>query len=199
MQIRWIGAIAALLLVLGGSPVVAQTSADAFFHEAAQQYVIGDVAAARQTVERGLEVAPSNPRLLALRKKLRQREGRNGGGRSSQRGRQGQQRNEQSRGRRTQGNRQGDSERDARSRAEEGAQSDRSSQRSKRDQSSEQRGEEATRQGEKRNRGNGRPRTNALSRAQAERLLRALENQEKKLLREIRVRTGEEKTVEKDW
>lgn len=199
MQIRWIGAIGALLLVLGGSPVAAQTSADAFFHEAAQQYVAGDVTAARQTVERGLEVAPSDPRLLSLRKKLRQREGGNGGGRSSQRGQQGQQRSEQPRGRRTQDNRQGTSKQDTRSRAEEGAQSDRSFQRSKRDQSSGQTGEEATRRGEKRNRGNGHRRTNALSRAQAERLLRALENQEKKLLREIRVRTGEEKTVEKDW
>jgi hypothetical protein len=39
----------------------------------------------------------------------------------------------------------------------------------------------------------------SLSRAQAARLLRALENQEQKLLREVQGQTDEPQSVEKDW
>jgi hypothetical protein len=38
-----------------------------------------------------------------------------------------------------------------------------------------------------------------LSRAQAERLLRALEGQERQLLRQLRRRSSTSQTVEKDW
>jgi hypothetical protein len=40
---------------------------------------------------------------------------------------------------------------------------------------------------------------NALSRAQAARILQALENQEMKLLREVQARSQKTTTVEKDW
>lgn len=195
---RWIGVSAVVLLVMGGSSVAAQSSADAFFYEAAQQYVAGNVTAARETVDQGLEVAPSDPRLLALRKKLRQKEGR-GGGRSSRRGQGGQQQDQRSEGRNTQDDRRGTSSRDAQSRAEGKTASNRSDRRADRDPSSSGRPRgKPTRRRKKQNRG-GRQRDNVLGRAQAVRLLRALENQEEKLLRDLQVRSVKEKSVEKDW
>lgn len=192
---RWIGIITGLLLVLGGAPVAAQSSADIFFHEAAQRYVGGDLEAARQAVDRGLDVAPSDPRLLALREKLRQQEERQDGDRSSQ----------------------GDSQKDEEQRSKGGdvqvSPSESSGQDSRGDlddssdpQSSQgpdggasaQVGEDE-RQPPQRTRNADDRLTNALSRTQAARLLQALENQETKLLREVRGQASKNETVEKDW
>lgn len=200
MRTCWLGLIGGFLLLVGAHPVGAQSSAGAFFHEAAQQYVTGDVAAARQTVERGLEVAPSDPRLQALLETLKQQDEKGGRGGSSQSGQQGQSSGEQSEGEKAQGDRSSRSQRQGQSRSEEGRPSDRSAQPAGRDPSASARpkgGSQKRRSGDRQGR-RGQP-ANVLSRAQAERLLRALENQEKRLLREIRVRTGEERTVEKDW
>lgn len=185
--------------MLGAAPVAAQSSAEAFFHEAAQQYVDGNVSAARQTVEQGLDVAPSDPRLLALQEKLQQDDG-SGGGRSSQQGRQNSQQSDPSEGgEETRGDQSNASEQGSPSRAEGGTPSDRSDQPPgpAPSSSAQSTGEAADQRGRQTGRGHGR--ANALSRAQAVRLLRALEDQEEKLLREVRVRAGKETTVEKDW
>ncbi|MFB6230454.1 MAG: hypothetical protein ABEL04_04785 [Salinibacter sp.] len=202
---RWTGAIGVILLVLGGAPGQAQSSADAFFHEAAQQYVDGDVEAARRTVAQGLEAAPSDPRLRALRKALKQRRTGRGGGRPSQSGQQGQQSDQQSKGKKREGSRSGAAQNNAQSRSGNRQSSDRSSQQSGRGSKTARNSQSASqaqgtaaqrrREGQARR---GRPR-DALSRAQAEQLLQALKSQEAKLLREIRARASQEKTAEKDW
>lgn len=188
-----------MLLVLGGTPGAAQSSADAFFHEAAQRYVDGDVAAARRAVERGLDAAPSDPRLLALREKLRQQlrqqEGRRSGGGSSQ----------------------GNARNDEEQRPEDGNAPESPSESSEQDsrgdldepsppQSSQgpdggasARAGADERRAPRRTRNAGDRPTNALSRTQAVRLLQALENQETKLLREVRGQAPKNETVENDW
>ncbi len=193
---RWIGIIAGFLLVLGGTPAAAQSSADALFHEAAQRYVDGDVAAARQAVERGLDVAPSDPRLLALREKLQEQEKkREGGDRSSQ----GDSQNDQEQGS-AGGNTQEDpsapSGQDSRSNLDDS--SDPQSSQAP-DDGASARAEEDERQAPQRIRNADDRPTNSLSRAQAARLLQALENQEMKLLREVQGQAPKTETVEKDW
>ena len=197
--LRWIGFIGSLLLVLGGPPVAAQPSADAFFHDAAQHYVTGDQEAARRAVEQGLKVAPSDPRLLALKKKLR-RQDRNrrprGGGQSSRQGSQNRQQRQQSRGENAQEEQSGESGQEPRSQANAPSDS-RSSQR--KGAQSDQTGQHAQGRGSQKTPDGDRRRMNALSRAQAARILQALENQEMKLLREVQARSQKTTTVEKDW
>jgi len=203
--LRRIGIIAGLLLVLGGTPAAGQSSADAFFHDAAQRYVNGDLEAARRAVEQGLNASPSDPRLRALQKKLEQQEERRGGGSSGQGGQSQQQRQDRQKrqsldGDNAQQEQSGDSGQNPRSQSD--AASDRESSRRAGSQSDragndmQSRGSEGTQGGTRRS--DRRP-ANTVSRAQAARLLRALENQEMKLLREVQVRTQEGATVEKDW
>jgi hypothetical protein len=196
---RWIGAIAGLLLVLGPLSAQAQSSADALFHEAAQRYVAGDRDGALRAVERGLKVAPSDSRLQALREKLeQQRKKRRGGGPSSQAGRQGQSQDQRSRGQQSQQQQPGEAGTESRAQGEKssGQRASPSSEASDaRSESSGRRGPEAGPA-----EGDSQGRT-ALSRAQAARLLRALERQEMKLLREVQSRgqTSGSATVTKDW
>jgi hypothetical protein len=203
MLLRWIGISGGLLLVLAGTPVAAQSSADAFFHDAAQWYVEGDREAARRAVERGLAVAPSDPRLRALKKKLTQQEKRQGGGRSSQQGAQNRQQRQKSRGQTAQQEQSGASGQENRTEGQAPSDEDASSPRRPDAQSQQPQPGEVERDAQGRGtRGmqveDRRPRT-TLSRAQAARILRALENQEMKLLREVEVRGQEGTTVEKDW
>lgn len=53
-------------------PADVRTAPD-YFHAAAQAYLGDDMAAARRLVDAGLQQAPNNPKLLALRDKLQQR------------------------------------------------------------------------------------------------------------------------------
>jgi len=191
-----------VLLAAGPPSAVAQRSADAYFHEAAQQYVAGNRAAAQEAVEQGLSVAPDDPRLRALRRKLREQ--RRSDSQSSQQGQQSRER--QSSGRRQEGATEGGSspsEEGKRSRARPGA----------RDTTGADTGRPARRQdaparldttaaqrdtsGASSEERDG-PRR-ALSRAQAGRLLRALEAQERRLLQARRVRAPDSAAVEKDW
>lgn len=201
MLVRWIGIVGSLVLVLSGTPVSAQSSADAYFHEAAQQYVAGNREAAQQALERGLEVAPSDPRLQALRKKLEQESQDRGGGGGSQQGSPNQQQREQSEGDEGQ-ERQSDAS--GEEGQNEGAQdeqaSDSQSPQSQQTGGGGQAGEGAPRSGTQPTREGEPAERNALTRGQAARLLRALQNQEMKLLREMQGRASETETsVEKDW
>ena len=182
--------------MLGGAPAQAQSSADAFFHEAAQAYVAGNLENARRAVERGLEVDPSDSRLQALRKKLEQQQNRQGGGSSSRQGGQNQSQNQQSRGQQSRQQRSGEAGDQTRPRAESPTEPQPSSSAGAsgdRPDPSPQNPEAEGGQGD-----TGR-RSTALSRAQAARLLRALERQEMKLLREVQARGQQSTTVEKDW
>ena len=200
MSVRWIGIVAGLLLGVSGAPVVAQSSADAFFHDAAQQYVDGDVEAARRSVTRGLEVAPSDPRLQALREKLTTQEQERGSSGSSQRGAQNRPQSQQSKDEGNQEEQSGESEEESRSHADSPSDQQSQSSRGGEAGSSAQAGDRAQNRAREAQEGSRRS-TEALSRAQAARLLRALENQEIKLLREVRRQSQGQDTeaVAKDW
>jgi len=195
MRLSWIGAVGGVLLVLGGTPALGQSSADAFFHEAAQRYVSGDTEAARQAVEQGLEVAPSDPRLRALRRKLEQQEDRRGGGQTSRHGQPSQSQRDPSDGNDAQEERS-----DAEQGESESETDDASSAESSRSSGADPSSGESGAQGQP-----GDPRSTQqrsrrrLSRAQAARLLQALEDQEQKLLREVQKQSQEPERVEKDW
>jgi len=202
MLVRWIGIVGGLVLVLSGTPALAQ-SAEAYFHEAAQQYVAGNKQAAQQAVERGLEVAPSDPRLQALREKLNQASEDQGGGGGSQQGasNQSQSQSEQSRG-------DGGQEQQSEMSGEEGQQQGAQDEEASAPQSSQsqqaggagQAGEGAPRSSSQPARDGEPAERNALTREQAARLLRALQNQEMKLLREVQGQDAEaEASVGKDW
>jgi len=195
MLVRWIGMVGGVVLVLGGTPVAAQSPADAYFHEAAQQYVAGNEAAARQSVEQGLEVAPSDPRLQALLDKLNRESDDRGGGGGAQQSPQSREQDETSEGE------EGAEERGAsEERGDEG--SDEAGSEPSSSQQSEgggQAGGNARRAGNQPSPERASEPRNALTRAQAARLLRALQNQETNLLREVRARASETESVEKDW
>jgi hypothetical protein len=184
-----------LLLAVGLLPARAQSTADAYFHEAAQQYVADDVAAARRTVERGLEVAPSDPRLLALRKKLRQGGRPQGRRDSSSTGQKDGSQNSSSSRSSSKGGETPSTEQSgaARSGRQDAPPSDESGA------SSAQRPSDRPARADTTRRGRGGRPVDTLSRAQAERLLQALEGQERQLLRQLRTRSSPRQTVEKDW
>ncbi len=197
MRVYWIGCAAALLLAAGTHVAPAQSTADAYFHEAAQQYVADDVQAARRTVEQGLSVAPSDPRLLALREKLRQGKRPRGEQDSSSTG---SQKNEQEQSDQS-------SKEDSKGGQQPSSEQSGESQPGSRDSPSKQSGPRSSQQGssdpsgrtdERRQGQGGRP-VDTLSRAQAERLLNALEGQERRLLRQLRSRSSERQPVDKDW
>ena len=200
MSVRWIGIVGGLLLGVSGAPVVAQSSADAFFHDAAQQYVNGNVEAARRSVTRGLEVAPLDPRLQALREKLTTQEQERGSSGSSQRGAQDRPQSQQAKGEGNQEEQSGKSDKKTRSHADTPSDQQSQSSRGGEAGSSAQAGDRAQNRAREAQEGSRRS-TEALSRAQAARLLRALENQEIKLLREVRRQSQGQDTeaVAKDW
>ncbi len=198
-----VGWMVTLLLVGGSAAAQAQSDADAYFHEAAQQYVADEVQAARRTVERGLKVAPSDARLRALQKKLREGKRPNdqdgkqdssatGSNEESQQGDNsstdessegGQEPSEEEEGGATQpGRPESPSSEQAGPRSDASPPSDGSA-----------------RAGRRRSGQNGGRPVDSLSRAQAERLLRALEGQERQLLRQLRPESAERRTAEKDW
>jgi hypothetical protein len=190
------------LLVLGGTTAAtAQSTADAYFHEAARQYVADEVQAARRTVERGLEVAPSDSRLLALRKKLKQgKRPDNPGGRqdSSKTGSnvESQQNNDSSSEESSKGGEEPSEEQSGAKQS--GSPESPSSEQTGPPSSTSPSGDGAGRPGAMRQGQGGRP-VDTLSRAQAERLLRALEGQERPLLRRLRPQSTKRRSVEKDW
>jgi hypothetical protein len=198
MRLLGIGSVAVCLLA--GAPVVAQSTADAYFHEGAQAYVAGDRAAARRAVERGLEVAPTDPRLIALRTKLRQ-SGRPEGQRDSSAtasGRRSQQSENAPSDEATEGG-EDPSPSENEGPPQSGPRDPASAEASRPGQrQASRRPTDGAPQAEARRRGGGRP-VDTLSRAQAERLLRALEGQERQLLRQLRTRSARRQQVEKDW
>ena len=203
-MMRVLGCIVVGVLLAAGSGMEArgQSGTASYFHEAAQQYVAGNRAAAQRAVEQGLEVAPSDPRLNALREKLKQ-QGEQPTGQQDSSATSSSDRSQQN------------SDSSSSETSEEGDDSSPSSGNQGNEQSGEQNQSTAgtsqsgqqsgsftptdsSGQAEPRPRGGGAPR-DTLSREQAERLLRALEGQERQLLRELRTRSTTPRSVEKDW
>lgn len=190
------------LLLAGGVPPATAQSAGSYFHEAAQAYVSGNTATARRAVEEGLEVAPTDARLIALRKKLRQDGRGDGQGQQdpSSNGGDGRSQPSQSGSADAEGQEEAPSSEQGEE-SEFGREEDAQTTGSGPTDGPSTTGRPADVQARARGigrAGEGRP-VDTLSRAQAERLLRALEGQERQLLRRIQTGASEDGTVEKDW
>lgn len=196
MRALGLGGLIALLLAVGAPVAGAQSTADAFFHEAAQQYVADNVPAARRAVEKGLAEVPSDPRLIALREKLEQ------GGRPEERRDDSSSDSEENGG--------AESTPDGNETTEEGENGsegdedrttqglqDSSATGAPRSESPMAPPSSPGPQESKRGGQGGRP-VDTLSREQAERFLRTLEGKERPLLR-LRAPSATERTVEKEW
>ena len=212
---RLLGLGCVVVCLLLAPPAAAQSTADAYFHEAAQAYVGGDEATARRAVTQGLEVAPDDPRLIALREKLREGgrpDGQQDSSSTSSDRRSGQQGNESSD--ETSGGGENPSSSDTEGPtqsgpkassegAESGSRPGSDAQRSDPSDGQRQGAGSARRPSDARptptRRGRGGRPVDTLSRAQAERFLRALEGQERRLLRQLRPRSTKQQRVEKDW
>ena len=204
--------------------VEAQTAAERqagepYFHEAAQFYVAKQKRQALRVIEDGLDVAPNHPKLLALKNRLENqpsaRSDQNPGESETQgpeqqenaepqdgdSGQEGeteapQQGNQPSPGRAGESGNQG---------APQPPEPNNSDGERQGDGQQERPGEEGETSPDGQSGGNessGRPSgesTERLSREQAERILKALEGQEKQLLREVQKREARPRRVEKDW
>ena len=188
-------ALLASSALLTAAPAAAQNAAqnaETFFHSAAQSYIGKDLPEAKRQVEAGLNVAPSDPKLLALREKLEQQEQQqsqqSGQDQSqTQKGQQGQQDNKQKGEQQDDQQEEGDQEGEQ----QEGKQPPEDPQEGEQenDASEVQPGEVQPP-----------PDPSTLTEAQAERILQALQNQEKQLLREVqRGRPVRGRPTDKDW
>ncbi len=210
--VRLVGAVG-LLFAVGAGSVEAQSPPGSYFHEAAQQYVEGNDAAAKRVVREGLRKAPSDPRLVALRKKLEQNDRPKNQQDDSSSSKQSQRHSNQSsntasqeEGEASQSNDQGPSQS---GQDEQSGTSSMSGQQSAENDAPEREAGKSDPSGDASSptgstteqndrRGEGSP-TDTLSREQAERLLQALEGQERRLLRELQTRSATQTSVEKDW
>ena len=183
------------------APAAAQDaqSGEPYFHEAAQQYLNEQTDAALQTVNAGLRVAPDNAKLQALREKLKQQKqqqqsggGSSGGGSSSDQQDAGSQSPE------------GDQNDDSDQQTPEGSseadeQSERSDQERRQSEQSQNSNQDGTPRDAEAEPGDRQRPTDQLTRAQAERILQALANQEEQLLRQLQQHGSSEQRVKKDW
>lgn len=201
----FLGSIAALLVCTCVGLAQAQQSpvqeATPYFHEAAQQYVAADLQQALATVNEGLRIAPDDARLQALREAIqqqRQQSGQGGGGQNDapQSGQNTSHGGDQS-GDNPQ-SQDGNTEQPNRSNEEPNAPSP---SRSAGDGETvdppppngpQSESGQAVGQGS----AQGRP---GLSQAQAARILRALESQEKQLLRQVLKRDRKPQRILKEW
>ncbi len=188
---------AGLLVVFiftGVSEGVHAQSAEAYFHRAAQAYIAEDFSRAKAQVAAGLRLDPSNRKLRALRRKLRQQRRRN------QQGNKGFDANRPS----------GKEDNRKKSRAEEAENyrpprdepsTEKKGTPSDADPSRREPSQPPASSASKREAGpsSAEEPPREMSRARAERILQALERQEAQLLRQVRQREQPRRHVEKDW
>jgi outer membrane biosynthesis protein TonB len=180
------------LLLLWAAPAAAQPQApggsSAFFHEGAQSYIGGEYEKAKKTVREGLQKYPDDPELLALRKKLKQ-----------------QSKKRKKSGKKKQKKKQKKSKKKNRKKEKSNQQKKQKSGKKKKKQKSEngqkqkpQKNKQPPQQ-KKRTARKKKRRPKQISKKQALRILQALENQAKTLLREVQHPDEARRPVEKDW
>ncbi len=189
----------AALIVLFGlwAESAASQAPEEFFHDGARIFVDGNLSEALSVVEAGLEAAPGYPKLEALRQLIEEEKEQQSGSEGSQ------DQDEQ--------NQEEQEDQSEDSDSQEGNQNDESQQEG--DQQQERSGEEGTppppdsNQPEEEQQSDSQERQSSaagenseeLSRAQALRILQALQNEEEQLLREVQKVKGKARRVEKDW
>lgn len=198
-----------LLMLLAAGPAAAQSAAadalpltsEAYFHRAAQAYIGGATDAAKATVRQGLEVYPDDGKLQALQKKLDEERQQQGGASGSQN-----QPQDQGQGSSDASGQQ----RDPDEQNAQGQPAEEESEEGERDPEApptppddpQPSDEEAKQPDAEDTQAGGQaaaPGENELSRAEAARILEALQNQEEQLLRQAQKRTARPRRVEKDW
>jgi hypothetical protein len=208
-----------LALLALAAPARAQSAVE-YYHEAARHYIGGEREAAEQAAERGLRLAPADPRLRALLDRIRQQQEPSGQGGQQQdqqpspgqqSGEQDQQGNESEQEDQQQDQGQGERGEEPPEEEREGAPPDRPPEEQPRpepgDQPRDQGREDAQprpdapRPGE----GGATPESavpvepGEMTQAEAERILNAVGAEERLLLRRIQQRPGAGRRVEKDW
>lgn len=190
-----------LALILLAAPVRAQSVAE-YYHHAAQRYIAGADAEAEAAALAGLALAPDDARLQALLEQIRQRQQESGG-------QQGQDESDQQQpgdGPQQQGQEGDEQESDEGEQEQDGeGQPQEPSEQPPGEPQSPQPGDAGT-QGEQ---NPGAPGDGAfapeatepgqMSRAEAERILQAIEADELQLLRDVQRRQSRPRYVEKDW
>ena len=194
-----------LLLLLAAAPAGAQSVAG-YYHTAARAYIGGENAEAERAAEAGLALDPTDVRLRALLDKIRERNPEGQGGEQEQ-----QEADQQSTGEGNQqrdareGEQQEDAEGEPRNQQEEqqGQQPEEPSEQEPQDGQQGDVGaagdQPANPQGGGEQLGEFEVEPGQMSRAEAERILRAIESDELELLREVQRRRARPRYVEKDW
>jgi hypothetical protein len=186
-MLTWLG------LLAGATHVYAQT-AETAFHGGAQVYVDGRLQEAEEVVADGLASHPGDPKLLALKALIdeeKERRQQSGEGTSQE------QQQEENREQQPQPNQSGQEEQSEQQESGEGQQQDQQegqSEQQPEDPDEQRQAEEREQQSVEAGQD-----PDQLSRAQAVRILQALQNEEEQLLREVQKIKGRPRRVEKDW
>ena len=202
-HIIWGGLLLACVLAM---PVQAQPNGTRdvtpYFHEAAQQYVASNLQQALATVNEGLRIAPDDRQLQALRDAIQQERQRSGGGSGGQQ--ESPEGGQNAPNANTQGNNEsrgqdGAPEQDNRSAGQPNSSSQgQGAQDGNASNNSEPRASEGG-SGSRSGQNGDETRESGLSQAQAARILRALETQEKQLLRQVLKRDRRPQRILKEW
>lgn len=189
----------------------ASTDADALFHRAAEHYIDGQAAQARQLVTRGLRQHPDHARLRALKEKLDQQkkqQKQGGSGQKNKQKKQNQNGNKQQQGEqkkknqksRTNAQRRQDKNRQQRKQGQkQNARRQPNSRKQQRPQTPQQQRKQKQKPRSGKQRAQALQKQDKMSRKQAERILQAMRSQEEQLLREAQEREHRRESVEKDW
>ena len=198
----------AFLFVFAAAPVAAQSVAD-YYHTAAQAYIGGDNAEAEQAAVAGLALAPNDAKLQALLEKIRERNPDDSGGEQEQdkaeqqEDGEGEQQDDAQSGEQEQESDESDGEQQNEQQQPEGQQQPEEP--SEQNPSEQQQGDAEGEQEPTNPQGGGDTATpfdvkpGEMTRAEAERILRAVESDELELLRDVQRRRARPRYVEKDW
>jgi len=172
-----------------------------YFHTAAQQYIDSDLQQALATVNEGLQIDPGNPRLHALREKIRQQQQSGNRNDASEQNASRRESSAQQQNRAAKRDGASSSQQDASSDPQQQNEQKRAPESSPQNapdspQSSTEQPSSGEEPASERGGADNGP---GLSRAQAARILRALENQEKQLLRQVQKRKRRSRRIEKEW
>ena len=196
-----------LLLLLAAAPAGAQSVAD-YYHTAARAYIGGENAEAEAAAEAGLALDPTDARLRALLEKIREKNQEGSGGEQEQEDAdqpddgEGEPQDDAQRGEQEDETEQEGEPQDQQQEPQQGQQQpeEPSDQEPQGEQEGSAEGEQpADPQGGGGQLGEFEGEPGQMSRADAERILRAIESDELELLREVQQRRARPRYVEKDW
>ena len=208
----------AFLLLLVAAPAGAQSAVD-FYHDAARLYIAEDNAQAERAAEAGLALAPDDQKLQALLEKIRERndqEEQQGGGEpqqddaEDQQQGEGEQQQDENESGQPQPGEEGEEQETGQQQPSEGEEQGQQQPEGPTDEPPRDEREGNTGQEGEPNEGTPQEgggdadtpydvKPGEMSRAEAERILRAIQSDELELLRDVQRRRARPRYVEKDW